>query len=114
MIGSRVGRIQILGLLGQGGMGEVYEGFDEKLERRVAVKRLDDASRLDGVTRARFEQEAKLLSRLDHPNICRIFDVLEEDEHDYLVLELIEGTSLRELLRRNAPIRNKISLFNSN
>lgn len=111
VIGNRIGRIQILGLLGQGGMGQVYEGFDERLERRVAVKRLDDASRFDSVTRARFEQEAKLLSRLDHPNICRIFDILEEEDHDYLVLELIEGTSLRDLMKRDAVVHSKIGIL---
>lgn len=110
MIGKNVGRYQILGLLGQGGMGQVYEGFDEKLERRVAVKLLDDNCRFDSVTKARFEQEAKLLSRLDHPNICRIFDVLEKENHDYLVLELIEGTSLRDLIRRNAVVQSKIGI----
>lgn len=80
MIGKRIGRIQIRGLLGQGGMGEVYEGFDEKLERRVAVKSLDNHNRFNELTKARFQQEARLLSRLDHPNICKIYDVLEYED----------------------------------
>lgn len=111
VIGNRIGRIQILGLLGQGGMGQVHEGFDEKLERRVAVKRLDDSSRLNEITRARFEQEAKILSRLDHPNICRIFDVLEDEDHAYLVLELIEGTNLRELMGRNIDAQERLRII---
>lgn len=107
---THIGRIRILGLLGRGGMGQVYEGFDEKLERKVAVKRIDDTHRFDSETRHRLEQEAKLLSRLDHPNICRIYDVVEDGEHDYLVLELISGSNLREVMQRNPDRQKKLHL----
>ena len=76
-------------------MGEVYRGWDEKLERAVALKVVHSDSRLDAAMRARFLREARALSRLDHPNICRLYDVLERDDGDYLVLELVEGTTLR-------------------
>jgi len=93
--GSHVGRIRIDALLGSGGMGEVYRGWDERLERTVAVKVLHGDKRLTPSLRGRMLREAKVLSRLDHPNICRIYDVIERDDADYLVLELVEGHDLR-------------------
>ncbi|MGZ5446461.1 MAG: serine/threonine-protein kinase [Thermoanaerobaculia bacterium] len=93
--GMRIGRIRVDALLGAGGMGEVYRGWDEKLERAVALKVVHSDGRLDAAMRARFLREARALSRLDHPNICRLYDVLERDDGDYLVLELVEGTTLR-------------------
>ena len=93
--GSHVGRIRIDALLGSGGMGEVYRGWDERLERTVAVKVLHGDKRLTPSLRGRMLREAKALSRLDHPNICRIYDVIERDDADYLVLELVEGHDLR-------------------
>jgi tetratricopeptide (TPR) repeat protein len=95
--GDRIGRIRIDGMLGAGGMGEVYRGFDERLERAVAVKVIH-ADRRVAAMRARFLREAQLLSQLDHPNICRIYDVVERPEGDCLVLELVEGRTLREHL----------------
>ncbi len=98
-IGSKVGTIYLEELLGEGGMGAVYAGFDEKLERRVAVKAVHDRHRLDDEARARFLREARILSRLKHPNICQIYDHIEGEDRDYLVLELIEGKSFKEALR---------------
>ena len=94
--GSRIGRIRVEALLGSGGMGEVWRGFDEKLERPVALKIVHADKRFSAAMRGRFLREARLLSKLDHPNICRIYDVLERDDGDYLVLELVEGTTLRK------------------
>jgi len=91
----RIGRIRVEALLGSGGMGEVYRGWDEKLERAVALKVVHSDKRLNAAMRARFLREARVLSRLDHPNICRLYDVLEREDGDYLVLELVEGTTLR-------------------
>jgi serine/threonine-protein kinase len=99
LIGATVGNIRILEELAQGGMGSVYVGFDEKLRRRVAVKAIRRERRLDARSRERFLAEARVLSQLDHPTICRIFDYLEKGEDDYLVLELVEGTSLRPVIR---------------
>ncbi|HYC91449.1 MAG TPA: protein kinase [Thermoanaerobaculia bacterium] len=93
--GMRIGRIRVDALLGAGGMGEVWRGWDEKLERAVALKVIHADKRVHAFVRARFLREARVLSQLDHPNICRIYDVLERDDGDYLVLELVEGTTLR-------------------
>jgi len=93
-----VSHYRVLRLLGAGGMGEVYEGFDETLKRRVAMKAIRPRKRLDPEAKARFLREARILSQLDHPNICRVYDYLETDERDWLVLELIEGRTLREVI----------------
>ncbi len=77
-------------------MGAVYLGFDEKLERPVAVKVLSDERRLKPTAKARFLREARLLSRLDDPRICRIHDLIEDGDNDYLVLEYIDGADLAE------------------
>lgn len=95
--GSKIGNIRIVDVLGEGGMGEVYAGFDERLRREVALKALR-ADRVDAVTRARLLREARALSQLAHPHICAIHDFLERDEGDFLVLEHIRGQNLRDLL----------------
>src|SRR3954453_2155259 len=95
LLGRKVGTIRIHKLLGEGGMGAVYAGFDERLRREVALK----AVRSDSLTsngRARLLTEARILSRLNHPNICAIHDFVSGDETDFLVLELIRGKTLRE------------------
>ena len=96
MIGRHVGRLRIDGLLGEGGMGKVYSGFDELLERRVALKMVRPGRQLSAEARTRFLREARVLSRPDHPHICRVYDLLETAEGDFLVLELIEGRTLRQ------------------
>ena len=95
-IGMRYGHIRVEAILGQGGMGAVYEGYDELLARRVALKILQPGARLDGESRTRFIREARTLSQLDHPNICRIYDFIEEGASDVLVLELIDGRTLAQ------------------
>ncbi len=96
LVGGYVGKIRILSLLGKGGMGEVYVGFDETLQRRVAVKAIRARNRLAPESRARFLREARILSQLEHPHICRIYDYVEGDDSDFLVLELIDGVTLSE------------------
>ncbi len=108
MIGTRIGNIRLEALLGEGGMGQVYSGFDEKLERRVAVKTIPSHRRLKPETEARFLREARLLSRLEHPNICRVYDLVEGEDSDFLVLEYIEGQNLRQVLDQDGefdPLR---------
>jgi len=94
MIGSRVGRIRIDAFLGQGGMGEVYLGFDERLQRRVALKAVRNEMRLSSASRDRLLREARALSALDHPNICRLYDYAEGPACDFLVLEYVDGVTL--------------------
>jgi serine/threonine-protein kinase len=97
LIGQRFGHIRVTGVIGQGGMGDVYAGYDEKLERPVALKVLNADQRLDQDARERLLREARALSLLDHPNICRIYDYLESDDVDLLVLELIDGKTLADV-----------------
>ncbi len=99
LLGQKVGTIRIHKLLGEGGMGAVYAGFDERLRREVALK----AVRADALTsngRTRLLSEARVLSRLNHPNICAIYDFVTGDSTDFLVLELIRGKTLREAIQQ--------------
>jgi len=109
MIGSVIGgHIRILEALGQGGMGEVYVALDERLGRRVAVKTIRADRHRSDDARARFLFEARALSALDHPDICRIYEYIESPEGDFLVLELIEGTTLGRALAGGLSRSNKL------
>jgi eukaryotic-like serine/threonine-protein kinase len=109
MIGTVVGgHIRILGVLGQGGMGEVYAGIDERLGRRVAVKAIRAERRLSEEARSRFLHEARSLSALDHPNICRLFEYLESPDGDFLVLELIEGVTVTRAIAQGMSRARKL------
>ncbi len=97
--GSHLGPYEIVGLIGSGGMGEVYRTRDTRLGRDVAVKVLP-AEFADHPERVqRFEQEARAVAALNHPNILSIYDIGEHDGAPYFVTELLEGESLRALLR---------------
>lgn len=109
MIGKTIGNIEIQAVLGQGGMGAVYRGFDTRLHRTVAVKTIHKRNSFSQEYKARFLKEARLLSNLDHPNICRVFDYIDGTDADYLVLELVEGRTLREEADRLDEAR-KLSL----
>ena len=101
-LGDRVGEIRLLERLGSGGMGTVYLGFDERLEREVAVKTVSLDGGLRPLARERFEREAKVLSRLNHPAICQIYSVIDasvgELSFQCLVLERVQGRTLREAM----------------
>lgn len=95
------GRIEILEIIGQGGMGAVWRGYHLKLARPVAVKLLDDTLQLRADGRERFIREAQALARLDHPGVVRVHDCDElPDGKLYLCMELLEGETLRELIKR--------------
>jgi eukaryotic-like serine/threonine-protein kinase len=98
-LGHKIDNIRVTAFLGQGGMGDVYAGFDEKLRRKVALKSIRPDCR-GSTARARFLREARSLSQLSHPNICGIYDYIEGTEGDFLVLELIHGETLRTALDR--------------
>ncbi len=97
LTGRRIGTIHIEGSIGRGGMGDVYRGFDEKLHRVVAIKALRDEHGMKPEARARFVREARILSRLNHPGICQIYDLVSHPDADLLILEYIDGRTLRQL-----------------
>ena len=97
MVGRLLDNIRIQRVLGEGGMGKVYAGFDEKLRRSVALKSIRRTHAESHEMKSRFLQEAQILSRLNHPNICGIFDYHEGEQADFLVLELIEGRTLKDV-----------------
>ncbi len=98
--GSKLGPYEILGTLGAGGMGEVYEAQDTRLDRTVAIKVLPAHLSESEEIKQRFDREAKVISSLSHPNICTLFDVGHDDGVDYLVMEHLEGESLQERLEQ--------------
>ena len=98
--GTRLGPYEIQSPLGAGGMGEVYRARDTRLERTVAIKVLNAQLVASTELRARFEREAKIISQLQHPNICVLHDVGNEGPIDYLVMEFLQGESLAERLRK--------------
>lgn len=97
MIGQVLGHYRILEKLGEGGMGEVYKGRDEILHRDVALKVVKKDSELDSATSQNLLHEARASSSLAHPNICTIYEVGETNGELYIVMELVQGKSLREL-----------------
>lgn len=94
LLGQRIGHFRVVDFLAKGGMGEVYVGYDETLERKVALKTIKAERRLDANARARFLREARVLSQLHHPNICQIFDYIRGEDVDVLVLEFVNGRNL--------------------
>ena len=92
--GKKLGPYEILAPLGAGGMGEVYRARDTRLERTVAIKVLPAYLSSDPDLRARFEQEAKSISRLQHPNICVLYDVGSQQGIDFMVMEYVTGKTL--------------------
>jgi eukaryotic-like serine/threonine-protein kinase len=100
-VGSRLGSFEILGVLGRGGMGEVYRARDTRLERDVAIKLLPPAFTDDSERVARFEREAKILASLSHPNIGAVYGVEEAPDFKGLVMELVEGDDLSDVLARD-------------
>jgi serine/threonine protein kinase len=98
MIGRTLTRFEITAKLGEGAMGEVYRATDSKLAREVAIKVLPEAFTADTERLARFEREARILASLNHVNIAGIYEVGEQDEAHFLVMELAEGEDLAERL----------------
>src|SRR5262245_60356891 len=99
-IGTRLGAYEITSLLGQGGMGEVYRARDTKLKREVAIKSLPEEFARDADRIGRFLREAELLASLNHSNIAAIYDLQEIGHSRFLVLELVEGETLADRLKR--------------
>src|SRR6201993_5526101 len=98
--GTRLGPYEIQDARGAGGMGEVYRARDTRLERTVAIKILPAHLCSSPDLRARFEREARAVSSLNHPHICHLYDVGEQDGAAYLVMEYLEGETLADRLRK--------------
>src|SRR5262249_26758920 len=106
-VGTRLGSLEITALLGKGGMGEVYRARDTKLKRDVAIKILPDELSRDPRRVKRFQREAEVLASLNHSNIAVIYDLTETGGTHFLVMELVEGETLAERLRRGAMLMSE-------
>src|SRR5256714_2361218 len=107
--GTRLGPYEIVAPLGAGGMGEVYRARDTRLDRTVAVKVLSAHLADNQDVRQRFEREARAVSSLNHPHICALYDVGNQDGVEYLVMEFLEGETLAARLAKGAlPIAQVI------
>ncbi len=99
-VGSRLGHYSVTALIGEGGMGQVYQATDTKLNRQVALKILPEAFATDPDRLARFQREAHVLASLNHPNIAAIHGLEESDDTRALVLELVEGPTLEDRIKQ--------------
>src|SRR5262245_43850538 len=110
--GQRLGRYEITGLLGRGGMAAVYRAHDTLLRRDVALKVLYPQYGADGSLIERFKREAVLAAQLDHPNIVPIYDVGEANGFVYIAMRLLGGRSLADVLRarRTLPLQDMVPI----
>jgi Tol biopolymer transport system component len=111
VLGQKLGSYEILSLLGKGGMGEVYRARDTKLKRDVAIKILPDEFSRDPERVSRFQREAEALAALNHRNIAAIYDVQEANNTRFLIIELVEGDTLADCIKRGPlPIKEALDI----
>ena len=104
--GTIINQYKILSPIGKGGMGEVFLAQDTKLDRKVAIKFLNEEFAQDADKLNRFIQEAKAASALNHPNILTVYEIGEADGKNYIATEFIKGQTLREQLSAKEPFQN--------
>jgi serine/threonine protein kinase len=106
--GQLVGPYQIISQLGQGGMATVFKAYHERLDRYVAIKVMHKAFQDDPSFQARFHREAKIVARLEHPNIVTVYDYNEHEGEPYLVMKYVEGKTLKRVLNEGTPALRQI------
>ena len=109
VVGTTLGSYRIVSQLGAGGMGVVYKALDQRLQRHVALKVLPPAVSSDEGRRRRFLQEARAASALNDPHIITIYDIFEHDGADVLVMELVEGRTLRDAVTGPVPVEQAVA-----
>lgn len=110
MVGSRLGQIEVTGVLGKGGMGEVFRGYHHALDIDVAIKVLPDELSRNELVRQRFLREARLCVKLDHPHIVRVYNVDEHAGNLFLVMECIDGADAAGMLKDGGRFRYRRAL----
>ena len=109
--GERLGKYELIALIGTGGMGEVYRARDPRLERDVAIKAIRSSAMDEGDARARLWREARAAASVNHPSICQIFDVGETADDIFIVMELLDGEPLANRVRDGAmPLDESVSV----
>ena len=98
MVGKEISHYRILEKLGEGGMGVVYKAHDPKLDRDVALKFLPSHLTTNASEKKRFLQEARAAAAINHPNICVIHDIIDEVDQPLIVMEYVEGKTIRDLI----------------
>jgi eukaryotic-like serine/threonine-protein kinase len=101
MLGKTISHYRLVGKLGVGGMGVVYDAEDQRLARRVALKFLPDELAGDPDAARRFRREAQTIALLNHPHICTVYEVDEHDGHTFIAMERLEGTNLKTFMARS-------------